>query len=166
MATTKIKFPQYSHSQMLKLIYDRDATREVRIEDSSPIERGQFVIAWDSDVAADDYPVLGALCSLTLKRYGELSYNVLCEGGYHVDYKHVRIVEPQHLPSVVTLGFGGLRNGASASVGKLIGFYFDDNDEPFVTVLDKNGAVNLNKPENIAYLEDVKFGIVKEEADG
>lgn len=163
MATKKIKFPQYSHSEMLKLIYDRDATRTVRIDDSGALDKGQFVLAWDNDNAADDYPVVGAICSVTLGRYAEMSYSVLLEGGYKANFKHAQLIHAKHLPSVVSCGCELL---GSECVGKLTGFYLDMHDEPFVTVMDRNGGFFIFKPEDIAYLSDVKFGIVMEESDG
>lgn len=161
MATTKrIKFPQYSHSEMLKLIYDRSATRAVRPSDTNALDNGQFVLAWDSDTAADDYPLIGALCSIAQKRCGEMSYEILCEGGYHANYRHARIIDPQHLPSVVchetSLIF-------QECVGKIMGFFFDSNGQALVQVVDKNGSIFYFKPEDVAYLSDVNFGIVKED---
>lgn len=163
MATKKIKFPQYSHSEMLKLIYDRNSTRAVRLDDSEALDRGQFVLAWDSDTAADDYPILGALCSITQKRCGEMSYEVLCEGGYHASYKHARIIESSQLPSVVVLS---TKVGRCECIGKLVGFFFDSKGKAFVTVIDRNNGVIFFEPEEVAYLDDVKFGIVNEEDNG
>lgn len=160
MATTKrIKFPQYSHSEILKLIYDRNATRAVLVDDIQYLDKGQFVIAWDSDTAADDYPLIGALCSITQKRCGEMSYEVICEGGYHASYKHARIIEIQHLPSVVALS--GTRCGRCECIGKLVGFFFDSDGKAFVTVTDRNNGSFFFEPDEVAYLDDVKLGIVK-----
>ena len=160
MATKKIKFPQDSHSEMLKLIYDRDATRAVRVDDIQYLDKGQFVIVWDSDTAADDYPLIGALCSITQKRGGEMSYEVICEGGYHASYKHARIIEIHHLPSVVALS---TKLGRCECIGKLVGFFFDSADKAFVTVTDRNSGSLFFEPEEVTYLDDVKFGIVKED---
>lgn len=159
MATKKIKFPQYSHSEMLKLIYDRSATRAVRVDDSDALCKGRFVLAWDSDTAADDYPILGALCSITQKRCEEMSYEVLCEEGYHANYKHARIIETHQLPHVVALS----TEGRCECIGKLVGFFFDSKGKAFVTVIDRNNGVIFLYPEEVTYLDDVKFGIVKED---
>ena len=162
MATKRIKFPQYSHSEMLKLIYDKSATRAVRVDDIDALNKGQFVLAWDSETAADDYPIIGALCSITHKRCEEMSYEILCEGGYHASYKHARIIETHHLPSVVALS---TKRSHCECVGKLVGFFFDSCDRALVTVIDRNGCLLFFEPEDVAYLDDVKFGIVKEESD-
>lgn len=163
MATKIIKFPHYSHSEILKLIYEPSATREVRVDDSRAINQGHFVFAWDSDTAADDYPVLGVLSSITLKRCDEMSYDVLLEEGYHASYKHARLIDPHHLPSVVS---SNTNLCGPECVGKLIGFFFDPRGEAYVTVVDRHDGLFFLKPENIAYLDDVNFGIVKEESNG
>ena len=162
MATKRIKFPEYSHSKMLKLIYDRNATRTVQVSDSNAIDDGRFVLAWDSATAADDYPMFGALCSITLSRCREMSYTVLCEGGYHATYKHARIIEPNYLPSVVAIDTSLARE----CVGKLIGFFFNSDGEALATVVDRSGNLSYFEPEQVAYLDDVKFSIVKEEDNG
>jgi hypothetical protein len=163
MAIKKIEFPQYSHSEKLRLIYDSDATREVRVDDTRAIDNGHFVLAWDSDNAVEDYPTLGVLCSVTQKRCLEMSYDVLCEEGYHIDFKHARLIDPQYLPFVVSSGTAPCE---PKCVGRLVGFFFGQNDEAYVTVVDRNDDFFFLKPENVAYLDDVKFSIVKEEDNG
>lgn len=163
MAIMKIKFPQYSHSEKLKLLYDRAATRDVRVDDSRAINQGHFVLAWSSDTAADDYITLGVLCSITQKRCDEMSYDVLCEEGYHMDFKYARLIDPEHLPFVVSSGADLCE---PKCVGRLVGFFFDPSGEAYVTVIDRNDGLYFLKPKNVAYLDDVKFSIVKEEDDG
>lgn len=162
MATQRIKFPQFTHSEIIKLIYDTNATHTVRYDDCTAIDHGRFVLAWDSTNAADDYPVIAALCSVTQNRHGELSYGVLCEGGYNTSYKHARVIDAEHLPSVVSSGIGLC---TIERVGKLVGFFIESNEQAFITV-DINGGIYYLKPEDVAYLSDVKFGIVNEEDNG
>ena len=156
MAIKKIKFPQYSHAEKLKLIYDRAATRDIRVDDSMAIDQGHFVLAWNS---ADNYLTLGVLCSITKKRCCEMSYDVLCEEGYHIDFKHARLIDPQYLPFIVSSGTDLCE---PKCIGRLVGFFFDQRGEAYVTVVDRNDGLFFLKPENVAYLDDVKFSIVKE----
>lgn len=167
--TKRIKFPTFSSAEKLKLIFG-PKSRPIEIDDTSAVKdalmNGRFVLAWDKDNAADDYPTIGALKAVTQSRCGEVSYTVLCEGGYESTYNHALLIDSEELPLVVTAkrmvcGF--------ATIGRFIGCFTDFDGNTLCTIENNNGrgyGLYYFAPECIAYHSDVKFGIAEEDTDG
>ena len=166
MATKKIKFPTFSNAEKLKLIFG-PKSRPIEIDDTSAVKdalmNGRFVLVWDKENAADDYPIIGALKAVTQSRCGEVSYTVLCEGGYESTYKHALLIDSEELPLVVT---AKRRLFEFATIGRFIGCFTNFDDSTLCTIEDANGCeygLRYFAPECIAYHSDVNFGIVEED---
>ena len=162
--TKRIKFPTFTSAEKLKLIFG-PKSRSIEIRDTDTIaediNNGRFVLAWDKDNAAEDYPVIGALKAVTQSRCGQVSYTVLCEGGYETTYKHALIISSEELPLVVTTK---CLLGGFARIGRFIGYFTDFNGDTFCAVENGNGcghSIYYFTPEHIAYHSDVNFGIVE-----
>jgi hypothetical protein len=164
--TKRIKFPTFSSGEKLKLIFG-PKSRPIEIEDTGAVRdalmNGRFVLAWDKDNAADDYPIVGALKAVTQSRCGEVSYTVLCEGGYESTYKHALLIDSEELPLVVT----ARRMGCNfATIGRFVGCFNDFDGNTLCTIENDNVRGCLPYaflPECIAYHSDVNFGIVEGE---
>jgi hypothetical protein len=160
--TKRIKFPTFSSGEKLKLIFG-PKSRPIEIEDTGAVRdalmNGRFVLAWDKENAADDYPIVGALKAVTQSRCGEVSYTVLCEGGYESTYKHALLIDSEELPLVVT----AKRMVCDfATIGRFVGCFTDFDGNTFCTIENGNGrgyGLYYFAPECIAYHSDVNFGI-------
>ena len=166
MAIKKIKFPTFSNGERLKLIFG-PKSRPIEIEDTDAVKdalmNGRFVLAWDKDNAADDYPIIGALKAVTQSRCDEVSYTVLCEGGYETTYRHALLIDSEELPLVVTAK-GSIDE--FATIGRFIGCFTEFDGNTICTIENANGrgyGIFHFVPECIAYHSDIKFGIVGEE---
>lgn len=159
----RIKFPTFSSAEKLKLIFG-SKSRPIEIDDTSAVKEalmnGRFVLAWDKENAADDYPSIGALKAVTQSRCGEISYTVLWECGYEATYKHAALVDESLLPCVVAKRYVDYQ----PFLGRLIGCYLDENCDWVCAVkLNRSGIVYFQKAADIAFVKDVNFGIVEEE---
>lgn len=164
--TKRIKFPTFSSAEKLKLIFG-PKSRPIEIEDTSAVRdilmNGRFVLAWDKENAADDYPIIGALKGVTQSRCGEVTYTVLCEGGYESTYNHALLIDSEELPLVVT---AKRMICDFATIGRFIGFFTDFNGDTFCTIENDSGrgyGIYYFAPECIAYHSDVNFSIVEED---
>ena len=162
----RIKFPTFTSAEKLKLIFG-PKSHSIDIGDTvavtNAINNGRFVLAWDKDDAAEDYPTIGALKAVTQSRCGQVSYTVLCEGGYETTYKHALLIDSEELPLVIT---AKRMLGEFATIGRFIGCFTDFDGNTICTIENENGrgyGVYYFKPECIAYHSDVKFGIVEED---
>lgn len=164
--TKRIKFPTFSSAEKLKLIFG-PKSRPIEIEDTGMVRdilmNGRFVLAWDKENAADDYPIIGALKAVTQSRCGEVSYTVLCEGGYESTYKHALLIDSEELPLVVT----AKRMFCDfATIGRFIGCFTNFDGNTLCTIENANGpgyGYCYFAPKCIAYHSDVNFGIEEED---
>lgn len=164
----KIKYPDFSLAQMRalilkgssKLLSDLDTSL---LEVDSAINDGRFVLCWDDSAPTDAVPTIGALVGVARGRHGLTEFRVHLESGYVATYKNAKMIDTEALPMVVS---GGSGPHVVSTTGYYVGQFTAPNGEEFCTVLTSvfdSADKFYIKPENMAFLSDVKFGITEGE---
>lgn len=158
MAIKKIKFPFLSTREIIK-----EARGGETVIGREDVNRGRFMAVWDKEEPGDDCPLLRPLYSMTLEPHDKIKFTVLTELGYQMTFNHAVVVDECSLPYVVC------RKGKESTfcVGRLIGCSKDDAGKWNCCVAPIGSApVCFCNAEDVVYLDDLKFGITEEEADG
>lgn len=169
MEKIKIKFPQFTQAEKLRLIFGPHSSA-IEGDDSAIQEKlnaGRFVLAWDGDNPADCYPTVGALRSVKVLPHHDAHFTIETEDGMELTYKHAVLIHSEELPLMVS--GGGSLIGIYPMVGRYVGMFTDPAGRT-ICVLERISSEGCGlcyyEPQNIAFLSDVTFGIEKEEANG
>lgn len=130
-------------------------------------EQGHAVIYWDNPKGIDEAPMkrVGFLQGVTYSRHG-IKYRVMTADGFIFSFDHAQCIQDEHCPRVFVKGDFG------AGTGRLIGVQCDENvvgDNPLflIRLLPFEGGVWYTATaDQLLFVDDVKMGVGKEEANG
>ena len=161
----KTKYPHFSTAEMRALIVGK-GTSPISDTDTRELDKalnfGCFVLCWDGN-PIEDIPSVGALVSVTRSRCGQTEYKVRAESGYTITYKNAKLIDTEVLPMVVS---GGDELCGMKITGRYIGYYEAPDGKEMCTVTPNtfcDEGIYTFEPKNLAFLSDVKFGIVEGE---
>jgi hypothetical protein len=168
MEKTKVKFPQFTQAEKLRLIFGPHSSA-LEGDDSAIQEKlnaGRFVLAWDGDNPADCYPIVGALRSVKVLPHHDAHFDVETDDGLELTYKHAVLIHSEELPLMVA---GGEGLGVYPMVGRYVGMFTDPAGRTICVLertLGEGYGLCYYEPQNLAFHSDVTFGIKKEVANG
>lgn len=161
MATKKISLPFFHTHELIETAHNSEAV--VSYDDIQLVNRGGFVVVWDGENPDESCLFMLPLHSITIEAGNKTRYTVLSEYGNRITFDHATVASEGILPYVVCK----VKSDSIPCVGRLIGCFKDDTDEWKCCVAPVGSApVRFCKADDVTYLDDVKFGIVKEESDG
>lgn len=161
----KTKYPEFSIAEMRALIVGRGTSPipDGHNEVNKALDNGRFVLCWDGN-PIETIPSVGALVSVIRHRCGQMEYRVRLVSGYIATYKNAKLIDTEALPMVVSGGKQLCANMTGYYVG-----YFKSPDEKEYCVVTSNrfgdDGLDFFEPKSIAFLSDVKFGIMEDEKE-